>query len=145
MPVAYSKDLRDRVLAAVDRGMKTMRIVEIFAVSPSWVRRVKQRLREYGETGPRPPTPRAQRFKINRTRLVELVEAHSDATLKELREMLGVKCAESAIWMALDGLCLTYKVRRSTQPNRTARMSPAASGMETGPAPRRCATPDLVR
>ncbi|MEM8738841.1 MAG: hypothetical protein AAGG38_10250 [Planctomycetota bacterium] len=33
---AYPQELRDRVLAAYDRGMKTTRIAEVFAVSPAW-------------------------------------------------------------------------------------------------------------
>ena len=57
MPIPYSQDLRDRVLAACDRAMKTKQIADLFGVSRSWVRRVKQRRREYGEVAPRPPVP----------------------------------------------------------------------------------------
>ncbi len=53
MGVAYAQDLRDRVLAAYDRGMKTKQIAELFEVSSSWARRVKQRRRETGETAQR--------------------------------------------------------------------------------------------
>ncbi len=49
MPIPYSQDLRDRVLAACDRAMNTKQIAELFSVSTSWVRRVKQRRREHGE------------------------------------------------------------------------------------------------
>ena len=54
MGAPYSQDLRDRVLAAYDGGMKTKQIAEQFSVSPAWARRVKQRQRENGETTPRP-------------------------------------------------------------------------------------------
>jgi transposase len=50
MGAPYSQDLRDRVLAAYDRGMRTKQIAEQFSVSPAWARRVKQRHRESGET-----------------------------------------------------------------------------------------------
>ena len=53
MGAPYSQDLRDRVLRAYDRGMKTKQIAETFAVSRSWARRVKQRRRDHGETTPR--------------------------------------------------------------------------------------------
>ena len=53
MPIPYSQDLRDRVIAACDRAMKTKQIADIFSVSTSWVRRVKQRRREHGEVVPR--------------------------------------------------------------------------------------------
>jgi transposase len=45
MGAPYSQDLRDRVLTAYDRGMKTGRIAEVFAVSKAWARRVNQRRR----------------------------------------------------------------------------------------------------
>ncbi len=123
MPLPYSQDLRDRVLAACSRGMSTKQITELFGVSPSWVRRVKQRLRDDGETTPRPPEPKCRHTKIDRDRLVELVEAHPDATLVELREMLGVNCSESAVWKALDRLGFTFKKRRSMRRNKTVPIS----------------------
>lgn len=49
MGVTHSQDLRDRVLAAYNRGMQTRQIAEVFAVSASWARRVKQRRREAGD------------------------------------------------------------------------------------------------
>ena len=50
---AYSVDLRQRVLAACDDGMGTAEASETFAVSPAWVRRIKQRRRVGGELAPR--------------------------------------------------------------------------------------------
>ena len=54
MGASYSQDLRDRVMAARDRGLKTKQVADLFGVSASWVRRVMQRRREAGETTPRP-------------------------------------------------------------------------------------------
>ena len=135
MGAAYSQDLRDRVLAACDRGMPTKEVADVFAVSPSWVRRVKQRRRESGETSPRPCGGRT-RFKIDRTRLAELVREHPDATLKELRVMLGIECAESAVCTALKKLGFTYKKRRSMRRSRTARTSPSVGrgGVRSSPS-----------
>jgi transposase len=134
MASAYSQDLRDRVLAAYDRGMRTQQIAEVFGVSKAWARRLKQRRRETGETGPR-PSGGARVIKIDRTRLAELVAERPDATLRELREMLGVQCAESAICMALQKMGLTFKKRRSTRRSRTARTSRVAdaSGVAARP------------
>jgi len=127
MPIPYSQDLRDRVLAACDREMKTKQIADLFNVSPSWVRRVKQRRREHGEVAPRPPEPLVRHIKIDRARLRELVETRPDATLAELRSMLGVRCAESSIWKALDKMGYTFKKRRSMRPNRIGPMSQNAA------------------
>jgi len=124
MGAAYSQDLRDRVLAACDRGIKTKDIAEVFAVSPAWVRRIKQRRRETGETSPRKmggPGP----IKIDRARLAELVAEQPDATLKELQDRIGVECSQSAICTALKKLGFTFKKRRSTRRSRTVRMSPS--------------------
>ncbi len=123
MPTPYSQDLRDRVLAANDRGMKTKQIADVFGVSASWVRRVKQRRREHGEIAPRAPEPRCRFTKIDRSRLAALIEAHPDATLVELRAMLDVPCAASTIWKALDAMGYTFKKRRFMRRSRIARMS----------------------
>ena len=123
MASPYSQDLRDRVLAAYDRGVPTGQIAAVFCVSPAWARRLKQRRRETGQTGPR-PMGGATVIKIDRSRLAELVREQPDATLKELRQRLGVDCAESAVCMALKKLGLSFKKRRSTRRSRTARMWP---------------------
>ena len=121
MPAPYSQDLRDRVLAAYDRGMTTRQIATVFAVSSSWARRVKQRRRETGETSHRPMGAPIV-IKVNRARLAELVRQKPDATLAELRELLGVRCGISTICEALQELGLSFKKRRSTPRSRIARM-----------------------
>ncbi len=126
MGVAYAQDLRDRVLAAYDRGMKTKQIAQLFEVSSSWARRVKQRRRETGETGPR-PRGGATVIKIDLDRLAGLVKQRPDATIKELHALLGVDCVESAVCMALKRLGLSFKKKRSTRRSRTARMLPGAA------------------
>lgn len=134
MAAPYSQDLRDKVLAACDRGMKTRQIAEAFGVCRSWIRRVKQRRREHGETAPRKQgTPGVR--KIDRERLAELVRSQPDATGPELRERLGVDCTDAAVYAALKQLGLTFKKRRSTPPSRTARTSPsdAPSGDASSP------------
>lgn len=132
MPIPYSQDLRDRVIAACDRAMKTKQVADIFGVSTSWVRRVKQRRREHGEVAPRPPEPAVRYAKIDRVRLCELVETYPDATLVELRSMLGVQCAESAIWRALDKMGYTFKKRQSMPQSRIDRMLPIGEPRGSG-------------
>lgn len=122
MPRTYSQDLRDRILAADDSGMETAQIARVFNVSRSWVRRVKQRRREFGETTPRARGSGAE-IKVDRVQLAALVQHDPDATLLELRDRLGVRCAISTISAALKGLRLTFKKRRSTRPSRIGRMS----------------------
>jgi len=123
MAVTYSQDLRDRVLAAYGRGMETSQIAETFAVSQSWARRVRQVWRETGRTTPL-PRGGATIIKIDLKRLGELVREQPDATLRELRDRLGVECTEAAVCLALQRLDLTFKKRRSMRPNRIGPMSP---------------------
>lgn len=123
MGSAYSQDLRDRVIAARDRGMATRQVARLFEVSESWVRRVMQRLRQHGETQPR-PRGGVTVVKIDMDRLRELVDQQPDATIPQLHERLGIDCSESAVGMALKRMGLTFKKRRSMPASRIGLMSP---------------------
>ena len=61
---AYSKDLRLKVLAAVDRGMPRAALVGAFSVSPATVKRWVKKRRESGgvdpEPIPGPPAPKRE-------------------------------------------------------------------------------------
>lgn len=104
----YPQELRDRVLAACDRGMKTRQVARTFSVSASWVRRIKQRRRQHGQTTPR-PMGGATVIKIDLVRLHELVSEQPDATLQELRQRLGVACHPWSIGLALRRLGWSFK------------------------------------
>ena len=120
----YAQDLRDRVLAAYDRGQETKEISKTFAVSPAWARRIKQVRREQGRTTPL-PMGGVRVVKVDVEQLGKLVEAQPDATIPELHQRLGVeRCSESAVGMALGRIGLTLKKRRSMPASRTGRMSP---------------------
>jgi transposase len=107
---AYSMDLRRRVLADCDGGMRTRAVAGKYRVSESWVRRLKQRRRATGETAPRRPGGRRPRT-IDRDRLAAASAAHPDATLAELRAKLGLSCSLSAVHQALAALRVTLKKR----------------------------------
>jgi len=127
MGAAYSQDLRDRVIAARDRGMKTKPVADLFGVSASWVRRVMQRRREHQETTPR-PRGGATVVKIDLDRLRQLVAEQPDATTKELHQRLGVDCGVSAVDMALRRAGLTFK---KSQPGRWSRIGPTSPNAAT--------------
>lgn len=115
---AYSMDLRRRVLAACDRGEPTSAVAERFGVCPSWVRRLKQRRRECGETGPRGSGgDRRSKFRgAALEKLGERVAAQPDLTLDQLREWaskeLGIDCSLMAVCRALKRIGLTFKKSR---------------------------------
>ena len=119
---AYSVDLRERVLAACDDGAGTAEVAEAFAVSPAWVRKLRQRRRETGEVGPTPqrhgPLPAAV---THADAIRAAVRDHPDATLREYREDHGLPVSKSALARALARLGLSRKKSRSGRPSRTAR------------------------
>jgi transposase len=116
----YAQDLRDRILAAYDRGKQTRQIAGAFAVSPAWARRVKQVRREQQRTAPL-PMGGARVEKVNMDQLRHLVTQQPDATIPELHQRLGQACcSESAVGAALRRLGLTFKKRRSMPPSKTA-------------------------
>ena len=117
MTTPYSQDLRDRVLQAHDRGMKTRQIAKTFRVSPSWARRVKQRRRETGETTHRPMGGPGVTI-VDRQQLGSFVRDPPDATLAELRTLLGVQCALSTLCIALKKMGLSFKKKRSVRQSR---------------------------
>ncbi len=118
MAKAYSIDLRQRVIADCDAGLGTRAVARKFSVSPAWVRRLKQHRRERGDLLPRRGGHRPR--VVDRARLAALVEQDPDATLLELRERLGARCALSTICSALRELKLTFKKSLFMPPSRTA-------------------------
>lgn len=108
MAKPYPQELRDRVLAAYDRGMKTKQIATVFAVSRAWARRLKQRRSQTGQTQPR-PMGGVRVVKIDLARLRQLVDQQPDATIVELHQRLGSACCVSAVAMALRRLGLSLK------------------------------------
>jgi transposase len=84
----YSKDLRERVAAAVDHGEGSQReIARTFRVSLTFVFRLLRRRRDAGTLEPKPhggcPPPALGPDELQR--LAELIREHPDATLEQLR------------------------------------------------------------
>jgi transposase len=109
---AYSNDLRERIVAAVERGEHSIRrIARLFSVSLSCVVRLLQRQRQTGSVQPKPHggTPPRKLDAAAEVRLRELVHDQPDATLAELRDRLGIRCSLMTIARALKRLRITRK------------------------------------
>jgi len=120
----YSMDLRERVVAACDRGDgPRVQIAARFAVSVSWIRGLLKRRRETGSIAPKPRGGgRAPAFDaVAAGRLRAAVRADAGATLEELGRAAGVACGAPAVCRALKRLGLTRKKGRGGRPSRTAR------------------------
>jgi transposase len=121
---AFSMDLRQRVVAASDRGEGApQQIAQRFAVSVAWVYRLLQRRRQTGSIAPKPHGGgQKSAFDADAAqRLRQAVADRPDATLVELRQATGVACGLAAVHRALERLRLPRKKSRIGPPSRTAR------------------------
>jgi transposase len=99
---AYSKDLRLRVLAAVDRGIPRKEVIELFGVSRSTIKRWLNRRRQTGgvETMKIPGRP-SVKGRALREWLPSQLKSNPDLTLAEHCEAFedesGVKVSEATM------------------------------------------------
>lgn len=126
----YSKDLRLKVLAAVDRGMPRARIVRIFGVSAPTVRRYLRLRRETGDIEPKPvPGPPARKARMLEAALPGQVSRNPDLTLEEHRELFydehGIEVSAATISRVLKRLGLPLK-KSPSQPKSATKKSAAA-------------------
>jgi transposase len=81
---AYSQEVRQQVLRAVDEGMSRVEIIEHFQVSRATIKRYLQQRRETGNVLPRPIPGRPSRKKAALLMGVQaLLEAHPEASQRE--------------------------------------------------------------
>jgi transposase len=131
---AYSQDLRERVLRALDRGDSPTEIARRFEVGRVWVYQVRERMQRTGER---------VSFQIGghrRSRLAEMesvlrnwIEAEPDLTLAQLQERLkkrGVSIKIGALWHQLNQWNLTFKKNSSRQRARARGRTGSAAGVE---------------
>lgn len=117
---AYSMDLRERVLADSDGGMGAAAVAEKYRVSASWVRRLKQRRGATGETAPRPSGRRPCTWAPHAEAIRAAVAEAPDATLRELKDRLGLALSLATLWRAVAALGLTVKKKSSGRRSGTA-------------------------
>ena len=112
--MAYSRDLRRKVLLAVDRGESEAAVAGRFDIGVRTVRRFKQRRRltgdvAAGKTGPKKPTKLTPG---DDALMREQVHRKPGITAKELQPMLGVDVTISTICRRLITLGLSLKKSR---------------------------------
>ena len=123
----YSKDLRVRVLDAVDRGTPRRQAAGLFGVSLSTLKRWLRRRRDGEDLAPRPSpgrTPRILATTDQKRALWAQLEANDDATLErhcELweQECHGARVSVATMSRAVRKLGWTYKKSRWRPPNGT--------------------------
>ena len=120
---AYSVDLRERMIRAVEGGEQTKRAVAAqFEVPESFRYKLLRQRREVGHLAPLPHggghTAKLQGKQL--ALLTDLVAQSPDATLDELRTQVQkkahVKVGRTTLWRALEALDLPRKKRRNALP-----------------------------
>jgi transposase len=125
----YSKDLRIRALAAVDRGIPRREVVEIFSISLTTLKRWLKMSREGKDLSPGVSTGRRRRIlaTLEEKRLLwGQLQDNDDATLERHCELWeqkrGVRVSVSAMSRAIgEKLGWSYKKRRWVPPSETKR------------------------
>ena len=134
MALAYSNDLRRKLLEAHEQGQGTLpELAERFRVSLGYAKKISAALRRTGRMERREQrhgrisrvTPMVQQ------RLRAWLREQPDRTLVELqgqmREQCGVQLGLTRLWVVLEQLKLRLKKSRSTPPSRTRRKTGSAA------------------
>jgi transposase len=137
---AYSKDLRLRVLDAVDRGLPRTEVSSLFGVSLSTIKRYVKRRREGEDLSPRPSTGRKRRILASveeKRALWEQLEKNDEATLERHCELWekerGVRVSLATMSRAIrNKLGWTRKKRRWVPPSETKKREVLGERVLTG-------------
>lgn len=115
---SYSVDLRERVMAALDRGMSRAEVVTTFQVSLASLKRWHSARRNTGNVAPKPPSggPSPRITPTHDENLRAQVAAFPDATLVEHTERWnaahGTSISQWTLGRAIRRLELTRKKSR---------------------------------
>ena len=115
---AYSKDLRLKVLEAVDRGMDRREVARVFGVSLPSIKRWLKMRRERGDVQPRPiPGPPAKKAEMLAEWLPSQLERNPDLTLEEhceaFEEDRGVRVSKATMCRAIPRLAGGWPLKKS--------------------------------
>lgn len=134
---AYSQDLRDRVLRALERGERPTEIAKRFEVSRVWVHQVRKRWQTEGRRSSlRMGGYRRSRLANCEAQLRSWIAAEPDLTLAEICERLaqeGIAIKVPALWHQLDKWNLTLKKNPARQRTTAARRAVGAPTVARNP------------
>lgn len=137
---AYSVDLRERVLSAVEEGTPVYEAARVYRVSVSFIYKLLTRRKKTGQTSPSATKGHRPRKLAGHhiEKLKRYVDSDNDATLQEIRAWLaaqGVDVSIGALWSTLERENLVYKKKHSRRrtgsgrrPKRQRTMADTATG-----------------
>ena len=124
----YSRDLRERIVAARERGQSAQEIARLFKVSK---RSVERYWKQYSSTGSLEPKQRGgyrrSRLEKHDETLRRWIRQEADLTLAQLQERvrrdLKVRLGITALWHRLERLGLSYKKNAARRRAKSSRHS----------------------
>jgi transposase len=126
---AYSVDLREKVLRAVDQGYAREEIVKLLGVSRATIKRYLKQRRETGTVAPktipgRPP----KKLGLLQAELVAQLQAHDDLRLEDQcrlwEQTHGVQVSTATMSRAIKRVGWTRKKRRWVPANAVRKSEP---------------------
>ena len=117
MPIPYSIDLRERIVAAVGGGMSKAEAARVYAVGLSTVKRYARQHAAQGHLRPKPPPGRAREIPVaDEAALRAQAAAYPDATLDDHRrrwaDTQGVAVSRATMSRAFARAALPLKKNR---------------------------------
>jgi transposase len=113
----YSRDLRDRVVAAVEGGMSCRRAAKLFNLGISTVINWVRRFRQTGSAAAKPMGgDYNSRLKGERVWLLARIEQDNDLTLEDIRAELkaerGISVGYGSVWRFYASEGISFKKKR---------------------------------
>ena len=132
MAKSYSLDLREKVVAFVERGHSRREAAGVFGVSPSFVVKLMNRRRKTGSIDPAPRGGSVGNLAPHRDFLVAAIETKPDQTMPDLAALLlaerDVVAAPASLSRLLIRCGLTRKKRRWLLRNESGPTSQPSDG-----------------
>jgi transposase len=132
---AYSLDLRERVVAAYEKGEQTIaEIADGFSVGQTFLKKMLRQKRETGSVERLPARSGAKKAlsDAHRRFLAKQIKEQPDATLAELQERLRqkkqIRVSAATVSRELTELGLPRKKNRSSQRSATIENAPGSGG-----------------
>lgn len=134
MPKAYSGDLRERVIEAVEAGASRREAAERFEVSVASAVKWLQRWREKRSATPKPRGGSVSPLEEFAAKILAVIAEQPDLTLVETLAELrkrGIRTSRSSLWRFLDRHNITLKKKPASCRAAASRCGASAATLET--------------
>src|SRR5271166_855421 len=134
MPKAYSRDLRERVITAVETGASRREAAERFEVSVASAVKWLQRWYQQRSAAPKPRGGSVSPLEEFAVEILDLIAQRPDLTLVETVAELRkrrIKTSRSSLWRFLDRHNITLKKSAASSRTAASRCGASAPPLET--------------